>query len=256
VIQRSQLSDPSGLEHSWSSILEIRDALLAPVFDEWVSRWHIDTVWVRRWVMPVIPPSWLLAHPSGWIASPFHWQSADRIPPWAPRSMETGWITSRQYSGTGVLVESPPESQYYVDVDEVTRAMLVPDAFRFESRLLEQWAPPPRLLNPDRLFTAWDPSNGRVDDPPNPLFETRENFLSRMRRSWRLRADQLQGTKPAKRKIEMHAQWFIRFQVNEEPIEKIWDPGTDDVDLSTIRKALESFSTLIDLPLRRAQPND
>jgi hypothetical protein len=164
-------------------------------------------------------------------------------PPWVPQSVVRGWDPpGRDNDDLRFILRYVP-SYYFRDLHEAMNKILVQDAYLYNSSSLKS------ELDPESLFLEWA-SDSPHDAPPNPLIETRKMFLARMQQAWSDRVATLQTAKPAKRKIAAHARWFVRFQASGESIQEIWDHCSKDEDLSTIRKALKTFSALIELPLR------
>ena len=87
------------------------------------------------------------------------------------------------------------------------------------------------------------------EPPPNPLGETYQEFAERMKESWQLRVDAIDGQLPSKRKFDEHAEWTARFHVGRESADAIW-ATTDLADRRSVPKQIESFAALIELPLR------
>jgi hypothetical protein len=101
-------------------------------------------------------------------------------------------------------------------------------------------------LEGGKFFEEWDDV---YEPPPNPIHETREDFLSRMEVAWERRGKTIDGG-PTKRKARLHAEWFVRVRVGGETLEQILEENPEGGNPRTIELALERFSAIIDLPRR------
>ena len=87
---------------------------------------------------------------------------------------------------------------------------------------------------------------------PNPLLETKSEFLDRALREWDEAAAELlaQGISPSvPRTPERHCEWLVRYHVRGETAAEIVK-DLEDIDPSTVYKAVRAMADLIGVPLR------
>lgn len=83
--------------------------------------------------------------------------------------------------------------------------------------------------------------------PPDPISESQDEFLRRMKAAWQRRCDAIGWDRPRTRTIDSHAIWLARHRVGGETIGQILDSYENPPDFSTVKKALKSFQELIEL---------
>jgi hypothetical protein len=201
----------------------------------WARLCNISTDWVRIWVFPAIPESWLLP------ALPRRLECMVRrgcrvviqAPPWLPREFLMAW----QYA--------EPDDE--LPCDPIVECL----AHEGEGGYFFEYEASGAASSFTSASGGW-----RSDEfPPHPFEgDTRTAFMGRMAIAWRRRAEVMEAAglsaQSAKRKLERHALWFIHYQVLRRSYEQISDDFID-LDLSTIRKGIGAFSRLVDVPLRK-----
>ena len=242
VIRHRRLDGLDAKTSGSGGIIALRDRLVGQLSTDWLEKWHLHSEWVRTWVMPVVPPCWVVAKSlrrslrdtDRWI----YWEA----PPWLPDHFRLDWNNDDlgQEDMDEVLVACVRiPSQYFEDLKDANGQLLLPNGSMYAAASRSHDA-----------FTEWH------EDPPNPLIETRGMFFERMKEAWNRRALALRKTQSTKRKLQLHALWFVRVQVNGETVSDILNDASrgpnDGLDPSTVRKALRAFSSLIDLPLRKS----
>ena len=95
---------------------------------------------------------------------------------------------------------------------------------------------------------------------PNPLLETREEFLRRGQAAWDEAVAEIaeQGLSViVPRKLGLHCEWLVRYHVRGETAAEILRDCEDarNRDASTVYKAVRSVANLVDLPVRPSSTN-
>lgn len=88
------------------------------------------------------------------------------------------------------------------------------------------------------------------DEPaPNPIAETREQFLIRMSAAWDRRIEAFGGQRrKTKRNMAEHASWFVKSRVEQKnALEILGEYENPPADESTVRRGLIAFAELIEL---------
>jgi hypothetical protein len=85
------------------------------------------------------------------------------------------------------------------------------------------------------------------EPPPDPMSESKADFLARMSNAWDVRVRLVGGRPGNRRNLAAHAAWFVRHRIDGEAVSTILQ-DYPDYDVSTVNKALKTFPDFIEVP--------
>jgi hypothetical protein len=200
----------------------------------WTLRWKLgDTAWLHKWAMFAL----------GW------WDVARRCTvPECPHACQVASGDDDMQALALVLTPDTMRRLEAADGNEMT----------FTAQLNEGGQ-----VDADGVGSLTVMAGGRARVPigigvvaplpgPNPLLETKSEFLDRAVGAWDEEVAELlqRGIAPiVPRKLDLHCEWLVRYHVQHQTIAEIMK-DLEDTDPSTVYKAVRSVAQVIGLTVR------